>query len=332
MRVLVVKTSSLGDILQTLPAVSDARRAMPDLTIDWLVEEAFAPAPAWHPGVAEVIPVGLRRWRKRPDAGQIIGLIRRLRRHRYDLVIDAQGLIKSAGLTLIARGPSVGLDSRSARERAASLTYGRRISVPRDMHAVDRLRRLFAEALRYPLPSTAPDYGLKPAERPAKPRLLLLHGATWETKRWPESYWSDLARRAIGAGVEPALRWHDAAEHASAERIAAAADGTIILPAPDLEALRQVIAGASLVAANDSGPAHLAAALGVPSVTLYGATRPAHNGTLGPGQLHLTAEFPCSPCRNRICTYRGPAEVEPACYATIPPERVWREIQRLVRK
>jgi heptosyltransferase-1 len=200
------------------------------------------------------------------------------------------------------------------------------------MHAVERLRRLFAEALGYALPTSAPDYGLKAAERPVKPRLLMLHGATWATKRWPEIYWSELARRAIEAGIEPVLRWHDAAERASAERIAAGADGTAILPAPDLAALRQVIAGASMVAANDSGPAHLAAALGVPSVTFYGATRPAHNGTLGPGQIHLAADFPCSPCRNRICTYRGPAQVEPACYGTIPPERVWREIERLIGK
>lgn len=332
MRILVIKTSSLGDILQTLPAVTDARRAKPDLTIDWLVEEAFAPAPSWHPSVSDVIPVGLRRWRKQPNARQMHALFRRLRARRYDLVIDAQGLIKSAALSLIVRGPSVGLDSKSAREAAASLVYGRRISVPRHMHAVDRLRFLFAEALGYALPNSPPEYGLKQAGRPAKLSLLMLHGATWESKRWPESYWSDLARRAIGAGVEPILRWHDTAERASAERIAAAADGTIILPAPDLETLRQVIAGASLVAANDSGPAHLAAALGVPSVTFYGATRPAHNGTLGPDQLHLTAEFPCSPCRNRTCTYRGPAEVKPACYATIPPERVWREIERLIQR
>jgi heptosyltransferase-1 len=330
MRILVIKTSSLGDVLQTLPAVSDAKRARPDLTVDWLVEEAFAPAPAWHPGVADVIPVALRRWRKRPEMRQIRASVGRLRNRRYDLVIDAQGLAKSAALALLARGPSAGFDSRSAREAAASLVYSHRISVPRDLHAVDRVRQLFAGALGYALPNTPPDYGLARPARPARARLLLLHGATWTTKRWPENYWSDLARRAIGAGIEPVLRWHDQAERASAERIAAAAPGTGILPAEGLEALRQVISGASMVAANDSGPAHLAAALGVPSVTFYGSTQPAHNGTLGPDQIHLAADFPCSPCRNRICTYRGPAAVEPACYSTIPPERVWREIERLI--
>jgi len=317
--------------------VSAAALARTDLAIDWLVEEAFAAVPAWHPRVGEVIPVAIRRWRRRPDPAAIARLVRRLRTRRYDLVIDAQGLAKSALMTLIARGPVAGLDHASAREGWVATFYGRRIAVPRDLHAVERLRRLFAAALGYAPPDTPADYGIaRPADygiaRPRRPRLLLLHGATWPTKRWPEAYWGELARLAAANGIEPALRWHDLAEHAAAERIAASAPGTVILPAPDLETLRDVIAGASLVAANDSGPAHLAAALGVPSVTLYGATRPAHNGTLGPAQIHLAADFPCSPCRSRICTYRGPAAVEPACYTTLPPARVWQELERLLVK
>src|SRR5258706_12028547 len=328
MRILVLKKSSRGDVLQPLPAVSDAKASIADLTIDWLVEEAFAPAPAWHPGVAVVLPIALRRWRQQPHLGEIHSSIRRLRKRRYDLVIDAQGLLKSAALVLLARGRSVGFDSRSAREGAASLVYSRRISVPRDMHAVERTRRLVAAPLGYPLPDTPADYALAQPSRPMRPRLLLLHGATSNTKRWPETYWSELARRAIAAGIEPVLRWHDDGELASAERIAASSPGTAILPARGLDALREVIASASMVAANDSGPAHLAAALAVPCVAFYGSTRPAPNRTLGVDQIHLTADFPCSPCRSRVCTYRRLAAVEPACYATIPPERVWQELER----
>jgi heptosyltransferase-1 len=330
MRLLIVKTSSLGDILQTLPAITDATTARPDLTIDWLVERAFAAAPAWHPQISDVIPIEFRRWRRRPDLGEIAQLIRRLRERRYDLIIDAQGLLKSALLMLLARGPAVGFDFSSAREGVVSLLYGRRAHASWELHAVDRQRRLFAQALGYPLPQTAPDYGLPRSARPERSRLLMLHGATWATKRWPEIYWSELANLAAAAGIEPVLRWHDRAERESAERIAAAAPGTRVIPAPNLETLRRVIAESSIVAANDSGPAHLAAALGVPSVTLYGATRPEHNGTLGPGQIHLAADFPCSPCRNRVCTFRGPAPVTPACYATLPPARVWQELQQLL--
>jgi len=330
MRLLVIKTSSLGDVLQTLPAVSDACRARSDLEIDWAVETPFAQVPAWHPRVAGVIPVNIRRWRRHPNLGEMAKLIGDLRARRYDIIIDAQGLMKSALLGLIAKGPVAGLDFASAREGVATLTYSRRFPIPWDLHAVQRLRMLFASALRYELPAGPADYGLPPAPRPARPRLLMLHGATWPSKRWPEEYWGVLARRALGAGMEAALRWHDEEERASAERIAAAAPGTILLPAQNLQALREVIGGASVVAANDSGPAHLAAALGVPGVTVYGSTRPAHNGTYGVGQVHLAAEFPCSPCRSRTCLYQGPASVSPACYASLPPARVWDELVKLL--
>ena len=330
MRLLLIKTSSLGDVLQTLPAVTDACRAIPGLEIDWVVEAPFAPVPRWHSQVREAIPVAIRRWRRKPALGEIAVLVRRLRSRRYDLVLDAQGLMKSALLALLARGPAAGQDFASAREPAAAIAYGRRFPIARDQHAVERTRQLFAAALGYRLPSGIGDYGLPARPAPAKPRLLMLHGATWPTKRWPEAYWVDLARRALANGMEAALRWHDADEKASAERIAAAAPGTILLPAQDLDTLREVSAGASIVAANDSGPAHLAAALGVPGVTVYGSTRPAHNGTYGPAQIHLAAEFPCSPCRSRICTYREPATVTPACYGSLPPERIWVALQTLL--
>lgn len=327
MKLLLIKTSSLGDVLQTLPAVTDACRAVSDLEIDWVVEAPFAPVALWHPNVREAIPVLLRRWRRSPDFGEIAALVRKLRARRYDLVLDAQGLMKTALLALVARGPAAGQGLTSAREPVAAIAYRRRFAIPRDLHAVERVRRLFAAALGYVLPSGIGDYGLPAREPPLRPRLLMLHGATWATKRWPEAYWAVLARCALAKGMEAALRWHDAEEKASAERIAAAAPGTILLPAQDLEALRQVIVGASIVAANDSGPAHLAAALGVPGVTVYGSTRPAHNGTYGPAQTHLSAEFPCSPCRSRICTYREPAAVTPACYGSLPPDRVWAALE-----
>ena len=330
MRLLVIKTSSLGDILNSLPAVSDAAQARPGIEIDWVVEEAFAAAPAWHPAVSAVIPVNLRRWRRGFQLQEMGSFIGRLRARRYDLVIDAQGLVKSALLAFLTRGPVCGFDYPSARESIASLAYRRHATASWEIHAIDRQRRLFAQGLGYPLPETPPDFGLPPPPRPTRPRLVLLHGTTWETKRWPESHWIELARRATAAGVEPVLRWHGEQERAEAERIAAAAPGTRVLPAPDLETLRQVIGEASVVAANDSGPAHLAAALGIPSVTLYGATRPEHNGTVGPGQVHLAAVFPCSPCRSRVCTYRGPSTVIPACYGSLPPEMVWREIEKLI--
>jgi heptosyltransferase I len=152
MRVLVVKMSSLGDVVHALPAVSDAATALAsrDITFDWVVEEAFAAIPSRHPAVAEVLPIAWRRWRGdlRAHRPALQSFVRRLRGRRYDVVLDAQGLVKSAAVTALARGGvKAGLSRRSAREAAAAWAYGRRIVVPREQHAVDRLRQLFASAL-----------------------------------------------------------------------------------------------------------------------------------------------------------------------------------------
>jgi len=150
-RVLVVKTSSLGDVLHTLPALTDAVQRRPGIRFDWVVEEAFAEVPAWHTAVDDVIPVALRRWKHRPlqvlRAGEPQAAVRQLRRHKYDLVIDAQGLLKSAVIARFARGPRAGLDRSSAREPVAAHAYHRKYAVPREQHAVQRVRQLFAAAL-----------------------------------------------------------------------------------------------------------------------------------------------------------------------------------------
>src|SRR5690606_6912806 len=164
MRVLLIKTSSLGDVIHTLPALTDALEAIPGIRFDWVVEEGFAEIPVWHPAVAEVIPVAIRRWRKSPlktlRSGEWQRFRQRLHKHSYDLVIDAQGLFKSAVLTLGLKVPVAGLDRRSAREPLASRFYDKRIAVPRDQHAVERVRQLFAQALGYRLPARVGDYGL----------------------------------------------------------------------------------------------------------------------------------------------------------------------------
>ena len=155
MRVLVIKTSSLGDVIHTLPALTDAARAIPGIRFDWVVEEGFAEIPAWHPAVSQVITVAIRRWRKHPlktlRSGEWSRFKQRLRESHYDLVIDAQGLLKSAWLTRYVKTPVAGLDSNSAREPIAARFYDRPYSVPRGQHALERTRQLFGQALGYSL-------------------------------------------------------------------------------------------------------------------------------------------------------------------------------------
>ena len=176
--------------------------------------------------MGNVIPVAIRRWRKNLwetiKSGEWRRFKQRLRAEKYDLVIDAQGLLKSAWLTRYVKAPVAGFDRDSAREPLASRFYQRRLAVARGQHAVERLRQLFAVALGYDLPKGLGDYGLdvdRLVELPRqKPFVLFLHGTTWDTKHWPEVYWRDLAIRMGHLGVQVRLPWGNPAEKARAER------------------------------------------------------------------------------------------------------------------
>ena len=332
MKVLLVKTSSLGDIVHAFPAVTDAARTIPGIRFEWLVEEAFVDAPSWHPAVDGVIPVALRRWRIKPGTAlrEWPAFKRRVRAIEYDIVLDAQGLMKSAALGLLARGLRCGPDHRSAREPVAAWAYRRRIAVPRERHAIDRLRALFAGALGYPTPTTEPDYGIVPPRSAAADYVLLLPATSWSSKRWPDAHWAELAHLADRHGLEVRTPWRDDAQKAQAARLIERCPKGRSVATPRLNDLAAVIGGARAVAAADTGAAHMAAAFGVPAVTIYGATSPSRTGTVGPSQIHLTADFPCSPCGRRVCRYRGPAEVRPACYGTVSPARVWDSLAGLL--
>ena len=331
MRVLIIKLSSLGDVIHTLPAVTDAARAWPGLRFDWLVEEAFVEAPGWHPAVAAVIPAALRRWRKAPLAAWRSGEWRRLRERlratRYDQVLDAQGLIKSAWLARWAQGPRVGLDHASAREPLASWGYGTRVAAPPGRHAVVRLRTLFAGALGYQAPTGAPDYGIA-LPQPASPsrRVLLLHGTTWATKHYPEAFWRELARLASAAGFGVDVPWGDAAARARAQRLTRGLAGAAVLPRLSLEGIARHMMGVSGVIAVDTGLAHLAAALARPQVVVYGPTDPRLTGVCGRRQAALPAALGCAPCLRRRCSLAPAAGVWPRCFSTLPPAAVWERL------
>ena len=339
MRVLLIKTSSLGDVIHTLPALTDASRAIPGIRFDWVVEEGFAEIPTWHPAVDRVIPVAIRRWRKSLWQTFKSGEWRRfkasLRERKYDLVIDAQGLLKSAWLTRYVKAPVAGLDRDSVREPLASRFYSRRLAVGRGQHAVERLRQLFAVALGYDLPPGLGDYALRREQwrqdKPSAPFVLFLHGTTWDTKHWPEIYWRELAERLGHAGIGVRLPWGNPAEQARAERIAAGLKNAQVLPKLNLAGVASVLAQAKACVAVDTGLGHLAAALDVPTISLFGPTNPGLTGAYGKGQLHLASDFACAPCLSKKCTYQPTPEDQrrfdlkrewPLCFTRLNPERV----------
>jgi heptosyltransferase-1 len=326
--VLLVKTSSLGDVIHTLPALTDAQRAIPGIQFDWVVEEGFAEIPAWHPAVAQVIPVAIRRWRKHPlqtlRTGEWRRFKARLRETHYDLVIDAQGLLKSAWLTRYVKAPVAGLDRDSIREPLASRFYDRRYAVPRERHALERVRQLFAQALGYSIPEMIADYGLDRSQLATpgeQPYLLFLHGTTWPSKHWPEAYWRQLAERMSEFGWAIRLPWGNAEEKARAERIAQGLPSASVLPRLNLGGVAKVVAGARACVAVDTGLGHLAAALDVPSISLYGPTLPGRVGAYGRSQVHL-----CAPGPNA-----GKGDRHKPCFDGLSAEHVASELKALLR-
>lgn len=337
MRVLLVKTSSMGDVVHSLPAVTDAKNALPELQLDWVVEESFASIAQRHSGVEQVIPCALRRWRKSPWTtwrnGEWQRFKQQLQASEYDCVIDAQGLIKSAVITRLVRGPKVGLDRESAREPMSARVLDRPVSIARNQHAITRVRQLFSQALGYAMPEGLPDYGMASGRqyRVLGPgaQLVFFHGTTWSTKHWPESYWAELTGLALQAGCQVHLPWGSEQEHQRAQRIAANRDGVTVMPRQDLSGLMDSLSAMDGFVAVDTGLAHLAAAMALPGVALYGPTDPALTGVLGAHAVSVAADFACAPCVQERCRYQQSRdeEVNPPCFSRLPPERVWQALQ-----
>lgn len=290
--VLFIKTSSLGDVIHHMPAVTEARMRWPATRFGWVVEEAFAPLARLHPAVDHVIPVTMRRWRDKgfmPSVWREIGRFRReLRTRRYDAVIDTQGLLKSAVLARMARGPRYGYDTSSIREPAASWLYDVCHPVEWNQHAIARNRALTAISLGYE-PDGPVNYGLdraRIAQSASSPYGVLLHATARAEKQWPEESWRALTAQ-LGNTIDLVVPHGSNAERERALRIASASPRARVPARQPLDEVARMIAGASLVIGVDTGLLHLAAAFGVPLVAIFTGSEPGLTGPMGAGPIEV---------------------------------------------
>lgn len=348
MRILIIKLSSMGDILHTFPALTECLAYFPQLKIDWVVEPAFKEIVQWHPGVHHIYRFPLRAAKKNKSLffREIPKVIKEIRQHKYDLIIDAQGLMKSALLARCLKAKRiVGLDKLSAREPFASKFYHQGYNIPWSLHAVVRLKQLFSDIFGYPL-SEEINYGIskdkliKPqlisAKSLNKPFMVLLHGTTWKTKHWPESYWEELIQKLLlkRPDLTILLPWGNATELERANRLAASKQNVQVLPKLSIIELAYFLAQAESIVAVDTGLGHLAAALGVQTINIYGPTDPNRTGTIGLNQKHLAVSkidpkaYPCAPCLKRECIYADNKQnsVHPPCYQMINPNTVMKNL------
>lgn len=309
-RIALVKLSSLGDVVHALPVAATLRAARPGARLVWIVERREAAVLRGHPDLDEVIVADTRGWRRargpaalRAALADVLALRRRLRRARFDVAIDLQGLIKSGAVARASGAPlRIGFAAGWGREPLGALFSNRRVLPPPSVrHVIEQYLALLvplgieAPKLEFRLPSTPAAEasieewlamaGLKPQRR----LVVLNPGAGREAKRWPVAHFTALARRlAHEADAHVVVSWGPGEEPA-ARAIVQGAGSALLAPPTDLDALLALLRRASVVVAADTGPLHMAAALGTPCVGLYGPTSAARNGPYGAGQRALSS-------------------------------------------
>ncbi|MEM9101902.1 MAG: lipopolysaccharide heptosyltransferase I [Pseudomonadota bacterium] len=343
MHIQIIKLTSMGDLIHALPALTDARNHYPDIRFDWVIDESFYEVATWHPSVQRVIKSAHRRWKRSWSkffrSGEARQFYDDLNQQPVDFVLDAQSNLKSALITRLCRQERRGLDRHSIRESLAHFAYQKHFFVDKNQHAIQRQRELFAKALGYSLPETPPDYGInlppmeQPSKLPTQPYLFFVHNASWTTKLWPNEFWQALIQQAHQRGFEIVLPSGNQEEFERAQLLADSNPTTHVLPRLSLTETAHWIRHAKGAICADTGLCHLAAALSVPSVSLYGPTDTALIGATGKFQVHMTDNrFSCRPCYRRQCHHQAPPSEEAACMRSITPDSVWQTFLTLLHE
>lgn len=340
-RLLLVKPSALGDVVHALPVAATLHRRYPAVELDWLIEEEAADIVRGHPAVSRLVVSGRRRWfrqlghprQARQAVREMAAFGRALRAARYDAVLDLQGLCKSALYTL-ATGAPIRVGFAEAREGASRILTHRVIAPPQPVHAVERYLAM-AEAVG--ATETVREFSIAVAAEDMAsvagrleglpwPRVVLHPLARWPTKLWEPARWRELAERLLREGTGVIF----VGGRGDTEAVEALRAG--LAPAPanlagqlSLKQLAALLAQVSLTICVDSGPMHMAAALGTPVLALFGSTDPRRTGPLGPG-IVLRRELPCSPCLCRRCRIADTLR----CMRDLGVDEVWQAAMRLL--
>ena len=283
MHILLVKTSSMGDVIHNMAVVADIKAHFPDAQIDWVVETPFVELVKLNPDIHRIIPVSMRRWKRalfsRQTWTEVAAFKRQLQETVYDAIIDTQALLKSALISRLAHGISHGPNYKTAREPLAGLIYNHGYAISPKIHALTRYRMLAAQALGYPLPASPPNYHLQLTKTETPPSLperyvLGLHSTARDSKLWPVEYWITFGKYLDQRGLSLLLPWGNEVELARSNSIATginsnAFNKAIVLPKMNLTQLASLIIGAKAAVGVDTGLMHLAVALKIPTLAIF---------------------------------------------------------------
>jgi heptosyltransferase-1 len=322
LRILIIKTSSLGDIIHALPALDYLRQVVPGATVDWVVDEAFVDLVSGNPLINRVLLVAFRRWKKAPFARrtwqELVSFIQILRQERYDLIFDLQGNLKSGMVCAFGRAPvKVGFSRAHQQEQLNGLFTNRKVGFfPSDKNAAQRYLRIVSSSFSLPIESIEPRsnihtsfeddaYAQQVVDRAAGHPLILFHnGTTWTTKLWHTAGWKQLADGLTGCYPHAVvlLSWGNEEEYVRAKDIAdPLGNRAVLLEKMSLKQFVAVLKRVDLVVGGDTGPIHLAAAVGTPTVSFYRCTDGSLNGPLGVRHIIVQSPLPCTKCLHKFC-------------------------------
>lgn len=291
MRILLVKMSSMGDIVHNMPLVCDIKQHYPEAIIDWVVEEAFVELARLNPLVNRVIPVGMRRWKKaifsKNTWVEFFNFKRNLQACHYDAILDTQGLIKSAIITKLAHGVSYGQNSNTAREWLAGYLVHNSLNIPRNLHAITRNRLVGALALNYLADDNSTHYDMQFNHEPdpvladllPKNCIMLFHSTARAAKHWPNECWIALGHYLNTQGYALALPWGSATEKQRAESIANSLKDALVLPKLSIVQLAGLMRDTKACIGLDTGLTHIAVALNIPTLAIFTDTHIWQAGT-----------------------------------------------------
>ena len=287
----------MGDLMHALPAVSEAKEQIDDISFDWVVDTNFASVPSWHPSVDEIIETDHRNWKKQffsyTSRKSIKKVINKINESNYDLVVDMQNNLKSAFISYVIKHDVIGMDAKSVREFPAHLAYSKKVFVDKSVHAIERQKILLGKSLNYDYKRSKVDYGVnydlfeKPKINLPHNYYVLVQNASWLTKQWSVENWQNLIKYLEERDINMLLPSGSLEEYKRAKQISAISHKAKALDLMPLNEIAYVIKNADFCIASDTGLAHLSALSGTPSITLYGPTKTSLIGTNGVNQRHL---------------------------------------------
>jgi len=290
----------MGDLMHALPALTEAKEHIEDISFDWVVDTNFASVPSWHPSVDKIITTDHRNWKKqlfsKNSRKSLRGVINQINDNNYDLVVDMQNNLKSAFISYLCKHDVVGLDSKSAREYPAHLAYSKRINVDKKLHAIERQKKLLGDALGYEYEQGPINYGasfnafIKPNITLPDKYFVLVQNASWITKQWSIGNWQQLILYLEDKGIFMLLPSGNLEELEKAKEICSVSEKAQAIDLMPLDEIAYMVQHADFCICSDTGLAHLSALTGTPSITLYGPTKTSLIGTMGINQNHLIGD------------------------------------------